>query len=47
MGGGKKTLAISVRLQPVDQALTDGEIEAVSAKIIEKVGKAAGGVLPG
>ncbi|MFC2968439.1 phenylalanine--tRNA ligase subunit beta [Acidimangrovimonas pyrenivorans] len=47
MGEGKKSLAISVRLQPKDKTLTDEEIEAVSAKIVEKVAKATGGVLRG
>ncbi len=47
MGVGKKSIAISVRLQPTDKTLTDAEIEAVSAKIIEKVTKATGGVLRG
>jgi phenylalanyl-tRNA synthetase beta chain len=47
MGTGKKSLAITVRLQPVERTLTEAEIEAVSAKIIEKVGKATGGVLRG
>jgi phenylalanyl-tRNA synthetase beta chain len=47
MGAGKKSLAISVRLQPTDKTLTEAEIEAVSAKIIEKVAKATGGVLRG
>ena len=47
MGAGKKSLAISVRLQPRDKTLTDEEIEAVSAKIVEKVAKATGGVLRG
>ncbi|SPH24353.1 Phenylalanine--tRNA ligase beta subunit [Defluviimonas aquaemixtae] len=45
MGAGKKSLAITVRLQPRDKTLTDEEIEAVSAKIVEKVAKATGGVL--
>ncbi len=45
MGEGKKSLAISVRLQPVDKTLTEAEIEAVSAKIVDKVAKATGGVL--
>lgn len=45
MGAGKKSLAISVRLQPRDKTLTDDEIEAVSARIVEKVAKATGGVL--
>ena len=47
MGAGKKSLAITVRLQPRDKTLTDEEIEAVSAKIVEKVAKATGGVLRG
>jgi phenylalanyl-tRNA synthetase beta chain len=47
MGAGKKSLAISVRLQPRDRTLTEEEIEAVSAKIVEKVSKATGGVLRG
>ncbi|MBL4750515.1 MAG: phenylalanine--tRNA ligase subunit beta, partial [Amylibacter sp.] len=45
MGVGKKSIAISVRLQPTDATLTDKDIEAVSAKIIDKVSKATGGVL--
>ncbi|MEE9428979.1 MAG: phenylalanine--tRNA ligase subunit beta [Paracoccaceae bacterium] len=47
MGEGKKSLAISVRLQPVDATLTDKDIEAVSAKIVAGVAKATGGVLRG
>jgi len=34
-----------VRLQPKDTTLKDLEIEAVSAKIVEKVSKATGGKL--
>jgi phenylalanyl-tRNA synthetase beta chain len=47
MGAGKKSLAISVRLQPQNKTLTEEEIEAVSAKIIDKVAKATGGMLRG
>ncbi|MFA5539427.1 MAG: phenylalanine--tRNA ligase subunit beta [Gemmobacter sp.] len=47
MGPGKKSLAITVRLQPVDRTLTEKDIEAVSARIVEKVAKATGGVLRG
>ncbi len=47
MGAGKKSLAITVRLQPTERTLTDEEIEAVGARIVEKVGKATGGVLRG
>ena len=45
MGPGKKSLALTVRLQPRDKTLTDAEIEAVSAKIVKKVTKATGGTL--
>jgi phenylalanyl-tRNA synthetase beta chain len=45
MGAGKKSVAISVRLQPTERTLTETDIEAVSAKIIEKVMKASGGTL--
>jgi phenylalanyl-tRNA synthetase beta chain len=47
MGQGKKSLALSVRLQPTDKTLTEEDIQAVSAKIIEKVMKATGGTLRG
>ncbi|WP_265500610.1 phenylalanine--tRNA ligase subunit beta [Paracoccus beibuensis] len=42
---GRKSIAISVRLQPRDRTLTDAEIEAVGRKIVEKVEKATGGHL--
>jgi phenylalanyl-tRNA synthetase beta chain len=47
MGSGKKSLAVSVRLQPTGKTLTEKDIEAVSAKVIEKVAKATGGQLRG
>jgi len=47
MGAGKQSLAITVRLQPQTRTLTEEEIAAVSAKIIEKVAKATGGSLRG
>ena len=47
LGEGRKSLAISVRLQPRDATLTEDQIEAVSRKIIEKVHKATGAVLRG
>ncbi|GAB1380852.1 hypothetical protein MASR1M49_36980 [Pararhodobacter aggregans] len=47
MGPGKKSLAIAVRLQPQGKTLTEDEIEAVSAKIVDKVAKATGGTLRG
>ncbi len=42
---GKKSLALTVRLQPKEATLTDIEIEAVVTKIVEKVTTATGGVL--
>jgi len=47
LGEGKKSLAMTVRLQPTDATLKDADIEAVSTKIIEKVTKATGGTLRG
>jgi phenylalanyl-tRNA synthetase beta chain len=47
LGEGKKSLAITVRLQPTEKTLTDEEIEAVGQKIVAKVSKATGGVLRG
>jgi phenylalanyl-tRNA synthetase beta chain len=47
LGEGKKSLAISVRLHPVEKTLTDEDIAAVSEKVIAKVAKATGGVLRG
>lgn len=42
---GKKSLAISVRIQPRDKTLTDQEIDALAAKIVAAVAKATGAVL--
>lgn len=47
LGEGKKSLAITVRLQPADKTLKEKDIEAVSEKIIAKVTKATGGTLRG
>lgn len=47
LGEGQKSLAMTVRLQPIDATLKDADIEAVSAKIIDKVTKATGGALRG
>ena len=44
---GKKSLAIAVTLQPREKTLTEAEIEAISAKIVEEVGKKTGAVLRG
>ncbi|HJW40709.1 MAG TPA: phenylalanine--tRNA ligase subunit beta [Rhizomicrobium sp.] len=42
---GKKSLAISVRIQPKDRTLTDPEIEALAQKIVAAVAKATGASL--
>lgn len=47
VAAGKKSLAVTVTLQPADKTLTDEEIEAVGAKIVAAVAKAAGGELRG
>ena len=47
LGEGKKSLAITVRLQPREATLKEAEIEAVAAKVIDKVTKATGGTLRG
>ncbi|MFW2541203.1 phenylalanine--tRNA ligase subunit beta [Primorskyibacter sp. 2E107] len=47
LGDGKKSLAITVRMQPTDKTLKEKDIEAVGAKIVEKVQKATGGTLRG
>ncbi|MEE8307291.1 MAG: phenylalanine--tRNA ligase subunit beta, partial [Gammaproteobacteria bacterium] len=47
MDEGKKSLAICVRLQPVNDTLTDKEIDALSDQLVAAVAKATGGVLRG
>jgi len=44
---GKKSIALTVTLQPVERTLTDAEIEAVSAKIVTQVTKVTGATLRG
>jgi phenylalanyl-tRNA synthetase beta chain len=44
---GKKSVAVAVTLQPEGQTLTDAEIEAVAAKIVESVSGKTGGRLRG
>ncbi len=47
LGEGKKSLAITVRMQPAEKTLTDEEIDRVGKAIVEKVSRATGGVLRG
>ncbi len=45
VGEGKKSVAITVTLQPTDRTLTEDDIEAIGQKIIAAVIKATGGAL--
>ena len=47
VGAGKKSLAITVRLQPSDSTLKERDIEDVSTRIVKKVARATGGILRG
>lgn len=47
LGPGRKSVAISVTLQPRKATLTDAEIDAVAAKIVANVEKRTGGTLRG
>jgi len=44
---GKKSVAITARLEPKDTTLTDPEIETIAAKIVAAVEKSTGAVLRG
>ncbi|MEM9724219.1 MAG: phenylalanine--tRNA ligase subunit beta, partial [Pseudomonadota bacterium] len=44
-GDGKKSLALSITLQPTDRTLTDAEIEAVCEKVVAAAAKAVGAEL--
>ena len=45
IGAGKKSLAVTILLQPVERTLTDAEIEAIGDRIVTAVGKATGATL--
>lgn len=47
IGEDKKSVAIEVTLQPTEKTLTDEEIDAISAKVIENIEKSVGGTLRG
>ena len=47
LGEDKKSIAVTVRLQPTEKTLKEADIEAVAGKIVEKVTKATGGSLRG
>lgn len=42
---GKKSVALSIRLEPMDGTLTEEQIEAVSQKVVQNVEKTSGGSL--
>ena len=44
---GKKSIAITVTIQPREKTLTDQEIDAVAAKIVAEVNRKTGGTLRG
>lgn len=45
IGEGKKSIALAVTLQPREKTLTDAEIDAVAARIVEEVKKRTGATL--
>jgi len=45
LGAGKKSVAVSVTLQPRERTLTEDEIAAVASRVIGAVEKATGGTL--
>lgn len=47
IGEGKKSVALSITLQPTEGTLTDKQIEAVAAKVVAAVRKSSGGELRG
>ncbi len=47
LGENKKSVALEITLQPKDKTLTEDDIEAICAKVVENVQKSTGGVLRG
>ena len=47
IGEGRKSVAIEVTIQPQDKTLAEDELEALSKRIVENVGKATGATLRG
>lgn len=45
LGDGKKSVAVSLTLQPKDQTLTDKDLEALNDKVVASVAKATGATL--
>ena len=47
LGADRKSVAVWLTLQPTERTLTDEEIDAVAAKVIDNVKKQTGGKLRG
>ncbi|MGH7003168.1 MAG: phenylalanine--tRNA ligase subunit beta, partial [Alphaproteobacteria bacterium] len=47
LGEAKKSVAIEVSIQPQDRTLNDEDLEALTKRIVDNVGKQTGGVLRG
>jgi len=47
IGGGEKSIAVEVTIQPTERTLADADIEALSAKIVAAAAKAVGARLRG
>ena len=47
LGEDKKSVAIEVSIQPQDRTLNDEDLDALTKRIVENVGKQTGGVLRG
>jgi phenylalanyl-tRNA synthetase beta chain len=47
LGAGKKSVAIEVAIQPLERTLTDEDLDTLTKRIVESVGKQTGGVLRG
>ena len=47
LGEGKKSLAVTIVLQPRERSLTEAEIEGFSQRLVARVEKATGGKLRG
>ena len=47
VGEGRKSVALSVTLQPLEATMTEAEIDAVAGRIVANVEKQTGGILRG
>ena len=47
IGSGRKSLAVTVTLQPRDRTLTDADLESLASRVVGRVGERTGGTLRG